>query len=73
MAPTYGIGLNSNAAHDGGKNQSQATHPLLSCADVQSLLAYFLPRRHATVDDVIAQFNERHQKRQADIDRYLPK
>ena len=43
-------------------------HPLLSCADVETLLAHFLPRRDVNVEEVIRQLEVRHQKRQASID-----
>ena len=42
--------------------------PLLSCADIETLLAHFLPRRDNGVDEVIRQMEERHRKRQASID-----
>jgi SRSO17 transposase len=42
--------------------------PLLSCADVETLLAHFLPRRDVTVAEVIRQMQIRHQRRQAAID-----
>jgi hypothetical protein len=38
--------------------------PLLSCADIETLLAHFLPRRDNGVDEVIRQMEERHRKRQ---------
>ena len=43
-------------------------YPLLSCADIETLLAHFLPRRDVGVEDVIRQMQARHQKRQASID-----
>ena len=43
-------------------------HPLLSCADIETLLAHFLPRRDVGVEEVIRQLELRHQKRQASID-----
>ncbi|MCG6861007.1 MAG: IS701 family transposase [Chromatiaceae bacterium] len=43
-------------------------YPLLSCADVETLLAHFLPRRDVGVDEVIRQLEVRHRKRQASID-----
>ena len=42
--------------------------PLLSCADIETLLAHFLPRRDIGVDEVIRQMDIRHRKRQASID-----
>lgn len=46
----------------------QATYPLLSCADIECLLARFLPRRDLDPDEVIRQMEVRHRKRQASID-----
>jgi SRSO17 transposase len=43
-------------------------HPLLSCADIETLLAHFLPRRDVGAEEVIRQLEVRHQKRQASID-----
>ena len=48
--------------------EHQEEHPLLSCADIETLLAHFLPRRDVGVDEVIRQMEVRHQKRQAAID-----
>jgi hypothetical protein len=42
--------------------------PLLSCADIATLLAHFLSRRDNGVDEVIRQMEERHRKRQTSID-----
>lgn len=38
-------------------------HALLSCADIEDLLAHFLPRRDVTVEEVIRQMEVRHQQR----------
>lgn len=46
----------------------QETHPLLSCSDIETLLAHFLPKRDVTADEVLRQMEVRHQKRQASID-----
>ncbi len=43
-------------------------YPLLSCSDIETLLAHFLPRRDITVDAVINQMHIRHKQRQASID-----
>jgi SRSO17 transposase len=43
-------------------------YPLLSCADIETLLAHFLPRRDVGVEEVIRQMGVRHRKRQAAID-----
>ena len=43
-------------------------YPLLSCADIEFLLAHFLPRRDVTVAEVVGQMKARHRARQAAID-----
>ncbi len=48
--------------------EQQEEYPLLSCADTETLLAHFLPRRDVGVDEVIRQMEFRHRKRQAAID-----
>ena len=44
------------------------TYPLLSCADVETLLAHILPRRDVDLAEVIRQLEIRHSKRRASID-----
>jgi SRSO17 transposase len=44
------------------------THPLLSCYDIQILLATTLPDRRANQQEVLRQMQVRHQQRQALID-----
>ena len=46
----------------------QQTHPLLSGTDIRALLNHFLPRRDATLEEVLRQMEVRHRKRQAAID-----
>jgi SRSO17 transposase len=48
--------------------EQQEEHPLLSCADIETLLAHFLPRRDVGEEEVIRQLEVRHHKRQAAID-----
>ncbi len=43
-------------------------YPLLSCADIEALLAHFLPRRDVTVSEVVRQMEARHRARQRSID-----
>jgi len=45
----------------------QQSHPLLSCSDIEALLAHFLPRRDVTVEEVIRQMDARHKARQEAI------
>jgi SRSO17 transposase len=42
--------------------------PLLSCHDIEILLAHFLPRRDCTPAEALRQMKIRHRKRQAAID-----
>lgn len=46
------------------------TYPLLSCADIEDLLAHFLPRRDVTEAEVIRQIEYRHYKRRAAIESH---
>ena len=46
----------------------EETYPLLSCSDITTLLARFLPRRDIHPDEVIRQLEVRHEKRQAAIE-----
>jgi len=48
--------------------EQNSHYPLLSCADVERLLAHFLPSRDIGYKEVIRQMNVRHRKRQASID-----
>jgi SRSO17 transposase len=44
------------------------SHPLLSCSDIEVLLAHFLPRRDVTVEEVVRQMEARHKDRQKAIE-----
>jgi SRSO17 transposase len=44
-------------------------YPLLSCQDVVSMLAFYLPKRDVTENEMFRQLKARHKKRQDDIDR----
>ena len=46
------------------------TYPLLSCADIEELLAHFLPRRDVTEEEVIFQMEQRHLQRQKAIESH---
>ncbi|MCK4824169.1 hypothetical protein KA005_50920, partial [bacterium] len=48
-------------------------YPLLSCSDIETLLAHFLPRRDTTVDEVLNQLDIRHKQRLAAIQSSLRK
>jgi len=48
---------------------NQAEIPLLSSADIEVLLAHFLPRRDIDPDEVVRQMEARHRQRQASIDQ----
>jgi hypothetical protein len=47
---------------------SKEAYPLLSCPDIATLLAHFLPRRDMTSEEVLRQMAVRHQQRLASID-----
>lgn len=44
------------------------SHPLLSCSDIEVLLAQFLPRRDVTSEEVIRQMEVRHEARRKAIE-----
>jgi len=46
------------------------TYPLLSCADIEQLLAHFLPRRDVTKEELIFQLEQRHFQRQKAIESH---
>jgi len=48
-------------------------HPLLSCHDVREVLAFLLPQRQTTVEEVLRQLLFRHQQRADSIKYYLKK
>ena len=43
----------------------QDVSPILSCSDIKFFLAYFLPKRQASFQEVLRQMKVRHKKRQA--------
>lgn len=43
----------------------QEEHPLLSCHDIKLFLAFFLPKRQTSVQEILRQMEARHQKRRA--------
>ncbi len=45
------------------KIKHKDAYPLLSCADIEDLLAHFLPRRDITKGEVLRQMEERHRQR----------
>jgi hypothetical protein len=45
------------------KIKHKSVYPLLSCADIEDLLAHFLPKRDTTKNEVIRQLEERHRQR----------
>ena len=46
------------------------TYPPLSCADIEELLAHFLPRRDVRKEEVIFQLEQRHKQRQKAIESH---
>ena len=47
------------------RHKHQATHPLLSCRDLKILLVHILPRRDASLEEVLRLMEQRHRRRQA--------
>jgi len=45
-------------------------YPLLSCADIEELLAHFLPRRDVSEEELILQLEYRHQQRERAIESH---
>lgn len=50
------------------KLSHKQSHPLLSCSDIEILLACFLPKRGGTKKEVVRQMDARHKARQKAID-----
>ena len=50
------------------RQESQEQLPLLSSTDIKLMLVHLLPRRDATLDEVIRQMKVRHRQRQDSID-----
>lgn len=50
--------------------QHEDTYPLLSCSDIEELLAHFLPRRDTTKEEVLQQLDYRHKQRERAIDSH---
>ena len=48
--------------------EQKEPYPLLSCPDIVTLLAHFLPRRDVNPEEVLRQMEVRHKQRQASID-----
>ena len=46
------------------------TYPLLSCSDIEELLARFLPRSDVTEEEIIFQLEQRYLQRQKAIDSH---
>jgi SRSO17 transposase len=50
------------------RTKQKESYPLLSCPDIVTLLAHFLPRRDVHPKEVLRQMEVRHRQRQASID-----
>ena len=50
--------------------EQRAAYPLLSCTDIEVLLAHFLPRRDLDEAEVIRQVAARHRRRQKAIESH---
>lgn len=51
------------------KLENAEAFPLLSCQDIVTMLAFYLPKRDVTEDEMFRQLTTRHKKRQDEIDR----
>jgi SRSO17 transposase len=47
---------------------NRESYPLLSCSDIEILLAHFLPRRDVTIAEVVRQMEARHEARRKAIE-----
>ena len=65
MAPPYGLGYDGDAVHARTKVETSGSYPLLSCADIVSLLKYALPKRAVTQEEILRQMEIRHKKRKS--------
>jgi hypothetical protein len=52
------------------KLRMQEQCPLLSCADIERLLAAFLPQRDARPEQVLSHMNRRHEMRRRAIESH---
>jgi SRSO17 transposase len=52
------------------KLSHQEDSPLLSCSDIRFILAHTLPQKVVSKDDVLDMIEQRHHRRQYDLDRY---
>lgn len=49
--------------------ENAETLPLLSCQDIVTMLAFYLPKRDVSEEEMFRQLGARHKKRQDEIDR----
>ena len=49
--------------------ENAEAYPLLSCQDIVGMLAFYLPKRDVTEEEMFRQLATRHKKRQDGIDR----
>jgi SRSO17 transposase len=52
------------------KIHQKDTCPMLTCSDIEDLLARFLPRRDVTEEEIISQLENRHRQRQKAIESH---
>jgi len=50
------------------RHENKEAMPLLSCHDIVEILKVILPRANVTLDEITAQIEERHRRRQSSID-----
>ncbi len=68
VAPSYVDGMPAMLFLLEQRLAHQAEIPLLSCADVTTLLKSVLPKKDITEDEVLRQLEVRHRKRKTSID-----
>ena len=52
------------------KTHHKDTRPMLTCSDIEDLLARFLPRRDVSEEEIISQLENRHRQRQKAIESH---
>jgi len=53
------------------RTRNSEEYPLLSCADVESLLVRFLPQRNNTNEEIKVEMEKRHKQRQTVLIAYI--
>ena len=70
VAPSYGAGDDGDALHTDRMTADERAMSFASCADIEKLLAAFLPRRDASVEQVFSHMKRRHEMRRRAIESH---